>query len=409
MEMKVYKRQYYIDKIRGFYHSDLIKVITGIRRCGKSYFLLSVMDDLKKTGVAEKDIIYLNLDKRGNRKIKTPDALEAAIEALISDDDFKYLFVDEVQNVDGFEEVINGFREDGNFSIFITGSNSYLLSGELSTKLTGRYIEVEMFTLNFREYLEMKAFLGKEIKENKTEEFNEYIHFGGFPKTLEFDDPADKDTYITDVILQILEKDVVKHKKIRNRSVFDRVMTYIINNFGATVSLSSIADYFDKQEHIKIRTETLNNYLKILENAKIIYKCPRFDVKSKKSLRSEQKYYLADLCINFSRNVDARINYGPVLENIVYTYLSAKNYKISVGRIGKLECDFITRINNEYRYIQVAMTIMSRETEECEYRPFSMIRDNYPKLLLTLDTLLQKRDGVIHKNIIEFIAENENL
>ena len=409
MEMKVYKRHYYIDKIRGFYHSDIIKVITGIRRCGKSYFLLSVMDDLKKTGVAEKDIIYLNLDKRGNRKIKTPDALEAAIEALISDDDFKYLFVDEVQNVDGFEEVINGFREDGNFSIFITGSNSYLLSGELSTKLTGRYIEVEMFTLNFREYLEMKAFLGKEIKENKTEEFNEYIHFGGFPKTLEFDDPADKDTYITDVISQILEKDVVKHKKIRNRSVFDRVMTYIINNFGATVSLSSIADYFDKQEHIKIRTETLNNYLKILENAKIIYKCPRFDVKSKKALRSEQKYYLADLGIYFSRNVDARINYGPVLENIVYTYLSAKNYKISVGRIGKLECDFITRINNEYRYIQVAMTIMSRETEEREYRPFSMIRDNYPKLLLTLDTLLQKRDGVIHKNIIEFIAENENL
>ena len=409
MEMKVYKRQYYIDKIRGFYHSDLIKVITGIRRCGKSYFLLSVMDDLKKTGVAEKDIIYLNLDKRGNRKIKTPDALEAAIEALISDDDFKYLFVDEVQNVDGFEEVINGFREDGNFSIFITGSNSYLLSGELSTKLTGRYIEVEMFTLNFREYLEMKAFLGKEIKENKTEEFNEYIHFGGFPKTLEFDDPADKDTYISDVISQILEKDVVKHKKIRNRSVFDRVMTYIINNFGAAVSLSSIADYFDKQEHIKIRTETLNNYLKILENAKIIYKCPRFDVKSKKSLRSEQKYYLADLGIYFSRNVDARINYGPVLENIVYTYLSAKNYKISVGRIGKLECDFITRINHEYRYIQVAMTIMSRETEEREYRPFSMIRDNYPKLLLTLDTLLQKRDGVIHKNIIEFIAENENL
>ena len=186
-------------------------------------------------------------------------------------------------------------------------------------------------------------------------------------------------------------------------------MTYIINNFGATVSLSSIADYFDKQEHIKIRTETLNNYLKILENAKIIYKCPRFDVKSKKALRSEQKYYLADLGIYFSRNVDARINYGPVLENIVYTYLSAKNYKISVGRIGKLECDFITRINNEYRYIQVAMTIMSRETEEREYRPFSMIRDNYPKLLLTLDTLLQKRDGVIHKNIIEFIAENENL
>lgn len=269
MKNKVYTRQYYIDKIRGFYHSDLIKVITGIRRCGKSCFLLSVMEDLKNSGVDEKDIIYLNLDKRGYRKIKTPDDLEAAIEALITDDDFKYLFVDEVQNVEGFEEVINGFREDGNFSIFITGSNSYLLSGELSTKLTGRYIEVEMFTLNFREYLEMKEFFGKEIKENKMEEFNEYIRFGGFPKTLEFDNIADKETYISDVISQILDKDVVRHKKIRNRLVFEKVMTYIINNFGATVSLSGIAEYFKNQEHIAIRQETLNNYLKILENAKL--------------------------------------------------------------------------------------------------------------------------------------------
>ena len=409
MKQRVYTRQYYIDKIRGFYHSDLIKVVTGIRRSGKSFFMLSVMEDLKKSGVNEKDIIYLNLDKRGYRKIKTPDALEAAIEDLITDGDFKYLFIDEVQNVIGFEEIINGFREDGNFSIFITGSNSYLLSGELSTKLTGRYIEVEMFTLNFREYLEMKAFLGKNIKDNKTEEFNEYLRFGGFPKTLEFDDPADKDFYISDVIKQILEKDVVRHKKIRNRAVFDKVMTYVINNFGATVSISGIAEYFEKHDHIKIRTETINNYLKILENAKIIYECPRFDVKSKRSLRGEQKYYLADLGIYFSRNVDARINYGPVLENVVYTYLSAKSYKISVGRIGKLECDFITRINDEYRYIQVAMTIMHEDTEEREYRPFRKILDNYPKYLLTVDQLLQKRDGVIHKNIIDFISENENL
>lgn len=409
MNKKIYTRQYYIDKIRGFYNSDLIKVITGIRRCGKSCFLLSVMEDLKTRGVKEKDILYLNLDKRGYRKIKTADALEEAIEALVVDGDFKYLFIDEVQNVDGFEEVINGFREDGNFSIFITGSNSYLLSGELATKLTGRYIEIEMFTLNFHEYLEMKAFLGKTIKENKVEEFNEYIRFGAFPKVLEFDDPNDKDIYISDVISQILDKDVVKHKKIRNRSVFDKVMTYVINNFGATMSLSGIADYFAKHEHINIRTETLNNYLQILENAKIIYKCPRFDVKSKKSLRGEQKYYLADLGIYFSRNVDARINYGPVLENIVYTYLSAKNYKISVGRIGKLECDFITRVSDEYRYIQVAMTIMSPETEAREYKPFAMIRDNYPKYLFTIDTLVQKRDGVIHKNIMDFISADEGL
>ena len=409
MNKKIYARQYYINKIRGFYKSDLIKVVSGIRRCGKSCFLLSVMEDLKKQGVSAKDILYLNLDKRGYRKIKTPDALEQAIEALITDNDYKYLFIDEVQNVDGFEEVINSFREDGNFSIFITGSNSYLLSGELATKLTGRYIEIEMFTLNFCEYLEMKAFFGKNIKSNKAEELAEYIRYGGFPKVLEFDEPNDKDTYISEVISQILDKDVTKHKKIRNRSVFDKVITYVINNFGATVSISSIAEYFKKQENISIRTETLNNYLQILENAKIIYKCPRFDVKSKRSLRGEQKYYLADLGIYFSRNVDARINYGPVLENIVYTYLSAKNYKISVGRIGKLECDFITRVSDEYRYVQVAMTIMSPETEEREYKPFTFIRDNYPKYLLTIDTLLQKRDGVIHKNIVEFITADEDL
>ena len=409
MIKKIYARQYYIEKIRGFYNSDLIKVITGIRRCGKSCFLLSVMEDLKARGVPEKDILYLNLDKRGYRKIKTADALESAIDSLITDNDFKYLFIDEVQNVEGFEEVINGFREEGNFSIFITGSNSYLLSGELATKLTGRYIEIEMFTLNFREYLEMKAFLGKQFNANRAEEFNEYIRFGGFPKLLEFDNVADKETYIADVISQILDKDVVKHRKIRNRLVFDKVMTYVINNFGATTSISNLVEYFEKQEHVKIRTETLNTYLQILENAKIIYKCPRFDVKSKKSLRGEQKYYLADLGIYFARNVDARINYGPVLENIVYTYLSAKGYKISVGRIGKLECDFITRANDEYRYVQVAMTIMSPETEEREYKPFSMIKDNYPKYLLTIDTLLQKRDGVLHKNIIEFISADENL
>lgn len=408
MTKKIYVRQYYLGKIRGFYNSDLIKVISGIRRCGKSCFMLSVIEDLKQHGVADKDIIYLNLDKRGFTKIKTPEALEAAIEAQIKDDSFKYILIDEVQNVAGFEETINAYREDGNFSIFITGSNSYLLSGELATKLTGRYIEIEMFTLNFREFIEMKKFLGKPVHANIAEEFNEYIRFGGFPKTLEFDSPEDKDLYVAGVISQILDKDVKRHKKIRKRAVFEQVMTYVINNFGATTSLSNIAEYF-QNEGITILPETLNTYLKILESAKIIYKCPRFDVKSKKSLRGEQKYYLADLSIYFSRNVDARINYGPVLENIVYTYLSAKGYKVSVGRIGTLECDFITRIQDEYRYVQVAMTIMDEKTENREYAPFTKIRDNYPKYLLTMDSLLQKRNGVIHKNITDFIANDENL
>ena len=406
---KIYNREYYLKKIRGFYNSDLIKVISGVRRCGKSCFMQSVISDLKKQGIPEKDIVYLNLDMRGFSSIQTADQLDELIAEKISGEGTKYLFIDEIQNVKNFEPVINGFREEGNISIFITGSNSYLLSGELATKLTGRYIEIEMFPLNFGEYLEMKAFLGKNVSDNKAEEFDEYLRFGGFPKTLEFDDPADKELYIKDVIEQIFKKDIIKHRKIRNRSLFERVMDYIINNFGATTNLQNILKYFKNEEGISIKQETLHSYIKILENAKIIYKCPRFDIKSKKSLKGEQKYYLADLGIYFSRNVDQRINQGPALENVIYTYLSSRGYAMSIGKIGNLECDFITRKNMDYYYIQVSMTIAERKTEDREYAPFEKIRDNYPKYLFTLDPLLQRRDGVKHCNIIDFITKNREL
>lgn len=409
MNKKIYNREYYLNKIRGFYSSDLIKVISGIRRCGKSYFMLSIMEDLKSQGVNEKDIIYLNLDKRGFKGIKTPEQLETMLDSLIKDDDFKYIFIDEVQNVKNYEEVVNGFREDGNCSIFITGSNSYLLSGELATKLTGRYIEIEMFTLSFYEFLDMKKFLCKPISQNIMEEFNEYAKFGGFPKILEFDDIQDKQMYISNVISQIMEKDIKRHRKIKNRAVFERIKTYIINNFGATTSLSSIEKYLREKENISITKETINKYIEVLENAKIIYRCSRFDVKSKKSLKGEQKYYLADLGIYFATNVDARMNYGPVLENILYIYLRMKNYQISVGKIGNLECDFIIRKNNEYFYSQVAMTILDENTANREFEPFKHIRDNYKKYLFTIDQLLQDRDGVKNVNLIEFVKDNQEL
>lgn len=409
MNKKIYDREYYLNKIRGFYSSDLIKVISGIRRCGKSYFMLSIMEDLKSQGINEKDIIYLNLDKRGFKGIKTPEQLETMLDSLIKDDDFKYIFIDEVQNVKNYEEVVNGFREDGNCSIFITGSNSYLLSGELATKLTGRYIEIEMFTLSFYEFLDMKKFLGKSISQNIMEEFNEYAKFGGFPKILEFDDIQDKQMYISNVISQIMEKDIKRHRKIKNRAVFERIKTYIINNFGATTSLSSIEKYLREKENINITKETINKYVEVLENAKIIYRCSRFDVKSKKSLKGEQKYYLADLGIYFATNVDARMNYGPILENILYIYLRMKNYQISVGKIGNLECDFIIRKNNEYFYSQVAMTILDENTANREFEPFKHIRDNYKKYLFTIDQLLQDRDGVKNVNLIEFVKNNQEL
>lgn len=408
MNQAIFHRDYYLNKIRGFYKSDLIKVVTGIRRCGKSCFLQSVIEDLKANGVLEKDIININLDKYGFIGITTAEQLDKCLQDSITDSDFKYIFIDEIQNVTGFETLINAYREEGRFSIFITGSNSYLLSGELVTKLTGRYIEIEMFPLNFQEFLAMKKFKAVETRDAFTE-FMEYIRHGGFPKTIEFPNEQDKDLYVENVIQQVIEKDIIKYRQIRNKSVFSKVMNYVINNFGSTTSIKSIAEHFKKQENLPIKIETINGYLKILENAKIINRCSRFDVKSKKSLMGEQKYYLADLGIYFSRNTDQRINFGPALENILYTYLRAKGYRLSVGRIGKLECDFITQKNGNYDYIQIAMTIGEKMTEDREYEPFKHIRDNYPKYLFTLDPLLQKRDGILHKNLVQFIAADLEL
>lgn len=407
--MNLYKREKYLKKIRPFYsEEDLIKVITGVRRCGKSSLMETICDELKQTmGVKDEQIIYIDLDSRKNRNIKTADALETLIESQTTPKEKIYLFIDEIQNVDSFEEVINGYRTDGGYSIFITGSNSYLLSGELSTKLTGRYIEFELYTLSFDEYLEMKRFYNKDINPNTIVELNNYILEGGFPRTIQFDDLQVKRTYTESVVREIFEKDIRKRVKIRNREVFESVEHFIINNFGATTSISGLQESLEKNG-MKISRATLSNYIKILVDAKILYECSRFDMKSKKSLSGEKKYYVSDLSFYFSLNTDNKINYGPVLENIVYFYAKSQGYSISVGRIGKLECDFILRDHKmNYAYVQVAYTIaLSKITEDREYKSLESIRDNYPKYVMTTDYLLQNRNGIKHVNLIDFIISN---
>ena len=407
-EMKLYKRENYLRKIRGFYQdTGLIKVISGVRRCGKSCLMETIAEELREIGVQQENIIYLNLDKRGYRGIKTADQLDKLIEEKSVSSGTKYLFIDEIQNVDGFEEVINGWREEEEFSIFITCSNSYLLRGDLATKLTGRYLEFELYTLTFEEYIGMKEFMGYPVNPDATVEFDRYLAEGGFPKALQYEG-EDKQTYIQGVIREIFEKDIRKRVTIRKVSVFETVQRYIINNFGATMSLTNILEDLHKNG-CPIKRETLNRYIKILEEAKIIYPCRRFDLKSRRSISGEEKYYLADIGFYYAMNTDGRINYGPAMENAVYLYALSKGYRASVGRIGKLECDFILNKDNmDYAYIQVCMTIMgSRETEDREYRPFEKIRDNYPKYLVTRSDLIQRRDGVKHVNIGPFMKENK--
>jgi predicted AAA+ superfamily ATPase len=403
--MELYRRENYLKKIRGFYHaSDIIKVITGVRRCGKSSLMQMIAEELRDDGTENSQIIFLNLDKRGYRKIKTADQLDELIASFPKATGMTYLFIDEIQNVKDFEDVINAYREEGDYSIFITGSNSYLLSGELVTKLTGRYVELEMFPLTFDEYLGMKVFYGKPVDANLSIELNRYILEGGFPRTVLLDELADKRSYTQSVVSEIFEKDIRKRTKIKDKEAFEAVRHFIINNFGATTSISSLHEALVKNG-MNITRSTVTKYISILVNAKLLYECDRFDMKSKRALKGEKKYYLSDLSFYFCDNTDNRINYGPVLENITYFYAKSRGYSVSVGRIGTLECDFILRNRDaDYAYLQVAYTIaQSKETEDREYRALEKIKDNYPKYLLTTDYLLQKRSGIRHVNLMDFM------
>lgn len=405
----LFKREKYLSKIRGFYHEcEIIKVLSGVRRCGKSSIMNLIMQELLSEGISEDNILYFNLDKKPYDKIDTRDKLDEIIASNSGAKGTKYLFVDEVQNIKGFETLINAWREEGDFSIFITGSNSYLLSGELATKLTGRYIQFDILPLSFDEYLKAKKYYGISVDTNNLTELNNYILEGGFPYSLRLKNIDDKRMYVKNLVNEIFEKDIRKRVKVRNKSVFDAVMTYVINNFGSTTSIKNIVEDLEKNK-IKVKRETVNRYIEALISAKIIMPCNRFDMKSRKLLSGEKKFYLSDLSFYYALNTDNRINFGPALENLVYIYCSGLGYSISVGKVGKLECDFILRDNMmNYSYVQVAYTILaSKETEDREYRSLEKITgDNYPKYLLTTDVLLQKRNGIIHANLIDFI-ENE--
>lgn len=268
-----------------------------------------------------------------------------------------------------------------------------------------------MLPLNFYEYVDMKRFLGKEVNINIYNEFEEFIRNGGFPGLLNYDRYEDKQLYTENVIKQIFDKDIKKNKKIKNRALFEVIQKYVVNNFGAIISIGNIFDYLIKEEKINADRRTIKNYIEVLENAKIIYSCDLFDIKSKKVLKGEKKYYLADLSIYFALNTDNRINYGPVLENVLFSYLKSHNYSLSVGKIGNLECDFIARRGlDEYFYIQISKNISDKKTEDREYKPFYEIKELYPRYLFVLDLIFQKNvNGINNINIVDFIYNREDL
>lgn len=414
MYKNVYPREKYLSKIRPFFTSDIIKVITGIRRCGKSFILKGIINELLENGVPSEHIIYIPLDRRGYKNIKTPELLEEKIESMIKEERQYYIFIDEVQNVHEFESVIQAYAEEGH-SLFLTGSNSYLLSDEISTKLTGRYLNFETYTLDFQEYLDMKKYFDLPIGNDMYDEFNEYILNGGFPKTLEFDDVDARQVYTRGIIGEIFEKDIKTRKRISNVPVYERVQTFLLNNYSAPFSLTNLMECLSK-EGFATKASTVRSYIEELKKAKIVYECNRFDLKSKQAVKREQKYYLADLSIYFTMNTDNRLSYGPSLENIVYLYLISHDYQVSVGRIGKLECDFVVRYKNQnYAYIQVTYTMQgeniktTERIKEREYRPFRNIKDGYPRYIISLDKFRDQQEGVKHINAIDLFLGLEHI
>ena len=406
--MKLYRREKYLKRIRPFYHdTDLIKVITGIRRCGKSSLMQTIAEELMESGINENNIKFLNLDKYGYRSITDSDSLEKLLFGPWNANGTKYIFIDEIQNVKDFEPVINELREEDEYSIFITGSNSYLLSGELATKLTGRYLQFEISTLDFKEYKEMKNFYSLKVDSDIDKEFDNYILEGGFPRAVRFQTFDEKRKYTQDVLENIFEKDIKKRLKIKNREAFGIVQKYIINNFCSPTSISNIQSDLQKNG-LRITRETLHKYIQALIDAKIISECKRFDLKSRKSIGGESKYYLTDLSLYYAFNTDNRISYGQSLENLVYQYLKTTNHEVSVGKIGNFECDFIARSeNSDYAYIQVAYTLHEKDKEsteklkEREYRPFRSIKDGYPRYIISLDRFRDQQEGVHHISAFE--------
>ena len=394
------KREKYLCKIREFYDSDLIKVIIGIRRCGKSVLLKQIMEELK---IDDAHIIYINFEDVEYAFIKDYLDLNRYVKEKITDDKKYYLFFDEIQLVTEWEKAINSFKATLNVSIFVTGSNSKLLSSELATLLSGRYVSFKISPFSFNEVIELKG-----IKDRRDIEdaFNDYLLWGGLPQRFEFKTEDGMKTYLSDVFDAIVLKDIVKRHNIKNITLFERVMEYLITNPSQVFSPTNMLREFSKEE-IPISTRTIYECLDYAESSLLMSKVSSFDIRGKRILSRKDKYYLSDLGLGQILNVNKKNQFGAYLENVVYNELIYRGYNVSVGNNNGKEIDFIATKYNKKEYYQVTYTLASKETEEREFGAYSNIDDNYPKYVISTDKLDYSQNGIIHKNIIDWLLESK--
>ena len=394
------KREIYLSRIRGFYDSDLIKILVGIRRCGKSVILKQIMDEIKENGIKENHIIYINFEFVEFEDLKDYKKLNSYIKEKIKDNNKYYIFLDEIQNVEKFEIIVNSLRASlENISIFITGSNSKLLSNELSTVLSGRYVLFNIYPLTYKEYIELT---GKNPKDE--ENFWDFVKWGGLPNRVQFTNEINIKDYLHSVFDSIILRDVVERLGLKDTILFNLILQYLIDITGREFSANNIIKYLKNEGKIT-STETLYTYLDALCKALIIQKIYRYDIHGKAILKTLNKYYMTDLGIAQIKNNNFEINKCFAIENVVFNELVARGYEVYIGKLNPGEIDFIASKSGERKYFQVAYLLSDNKVEEREFGALRKIEDNYPKYVISLDKTDFSQNGIIHKNIIDWLLD----
>lgn len=400
------KRELYLEKIRRLINTEPIKIITGVRRSGKTYLLHSIKEELIEQGISKENIFLISFESQKYNKIQNFMELDVCVNNLIKNTSGKlYLLFDEIQNIMGWEKSINSYRVDFDCDIYITGSNSELLSGELATLIAGRYFHIDVYPFSFKEFLQYKKEINSiDIKNKELQLFNEYVKYGGMPSLQQVQD-IDKFSYLEDIYSTILLKDIISRHNLRNAEILNRILTFIISNIGQPVSANGISKYL-KHENLKVSADTVLNYLSFSQNACFIHEAKKENLKGKKVLKTNGKYYLVDHGFNQAIIGKDMENTGQILENIVYIELLRRGYEVKVGDINGKEVDFVCNKADRKIYIQVAYLLSGKETVKREFGSLRAIGDDYEKYVLSMDNLDFSNAGIKHMNIIEFLKND---
>lgn len=400
------KREQYMSRVRPFMDKAVVKVLTGIRRCGKSVMLELIQEELKERGVQDHQILALNFEDLANAGLAEAHRLHDAVMAKAAEEpELRYLFFDEIQEVQEWERCVNSLLSKGTFDIYITGSNAKLLSGELATFLAGRYIEVHVFPFSFEEFIAL--YQQVESPQSVEWHFDRYIQFGGFPFLHHFiGDTGAVAQYLKDIYSSVLIKDVMKRNSFRDVDLLERVLLYVIAHVGETFSANAISKTF-KSEGRKVAPETVLNQLRGCEEAFLFHRVPRIDLVGKQILQVNEKYYVADHGVRQAVYGNNQRDIQRILENIVYMELLRRGYSVRVGRVGNREVDFVCEKAGQRIYLQVAYLLASEETVEREFGALLAIEDNYPKYVLSMDRFDMGREGILHRYIPDFLLQEQ--